>query len=244
MNNILIVEDDVIQRENLKKLLSEIYTSLNLYEAESQEEAMEISKKVPIDIFYIDVSLKDSSGIDFAKELRKIKRYEFTWIVFITTHIQYMIQAFKEIHCYDFIIKPYEKKDIVSLTERLISGSNSNKEEITEEKSIVFDVQDGISIKIYTDEIIFISVSLRNAAIHTVNGKYEIKGIGLKKILELIDCENIIQSFRSFIVNTKHISKIQSIDSKVSEIYFKDYSEKAILGYTFKNAVLEKFKQG
>lgn len=244
MNNILIVEDDVIQRENLKKLLSEIYTSLNLYEAESQEEAMKISKTVPIDIFYIDVSLKNSSGIDFAKELRKIKRYEFTWIVFITTHIQYMIQAFKEIHCYDFIIKPYEKKDIVSLTQRLISGSNSNKEEIIERKSIVLDLQDGISIKIYTDEIIFISVSLRNATIHTVSGRYDIKGIGLKRILELVDCENIIQSFRSFIVNTNQITKIQSIDSKVSEIYFNDYPEKALLGYKFKKIVLEKFKQG
>ncbi|WP_242824766.1 LytR/AlgR family response regulator transcription factor [Clostridium botulinum] len=110
MKNVLIIEDDNYQRKNLKNMLLEIEEDFNIYEAEDKLDALEICNKVLIDLFYVDVSLQNSSGIDLCKDIRKIKKYKFSWIVFITTHVQYMITAFKEIHCYDYILKPYEKK--------------------------------------------------------------------------------------------------------------------------------------
>ena len=89
----------------------------------------------------------------------------------------------------------------------------------------------------------FIEVNLRTCTIHTKNGKYEVKGVGLKKVLELIDCGDIIQSYKSFLINVKQVEKIQSIDSKLSEIYFQNYNETALLGYKYKNILLGKFKK-
>ena len=242
MTTILIVEDDIQQSTNLKKMLLELDENLNIYEAQSKKTALEISNKVYIDIFYVDITLTDGTGIDFAKELRKIQKYELNWIVFITTHVQYMMEAFKEIHCYDYVLKPYEKKDIFDLTRKLISGKYVKDQLKGENNQVVFKLKSGINIKINVEEIVFIEAVSRSCIVHTKNGKYELKGVSLKKVLELIAYPHIMQSSKAFLVNIKHIKKIESLYSKLSKIYFKDYNENALLGYKFKNILLEKFK--
>ncbi|MBU5591226.1 LytTR family DNA-binding domain-containing protein [Clostridium sp. MSJ-4] len=241
MRNILIVEDDKSQREVLKKMLQEVDEGLNIYEASNKIEAINIYSNVSIDIFCIDVHLGDSSGIDLALDIRKIKRYEFSWMVFITTNVQYMLKAFKEIHCYDYILKPYEKEDIVNLTKKLISSAYMGNAVANERKSTVFEIRKGINVKIYVDEIIFIETNIRICTIHTKKRKYEIKGLSLKSAVELINHKGIIQCHKSFAVNIDEVRKVEGISSKVYEIYFEDYQEKAFLGYKFKNIFMERF---
>lgn len=243
MKTILLVEDDINQRQNLKKMLQEIDADLKIYEAQDKDEALEILNNVFIELFFIDISLKSSSGLDIALEIRKIPKYEFSWIIFLTTHAQYMLQAFKEIHCYDYILKPYEKNEVIELTEKLISGTYRSNIPVDERKYAVFEMKKGISVKIYIDQIIFIEVSIRTCIVHTKQGKYELKRVSLKKALELIDCDEIIQSHKSFVVNINYIKGIESISSRLSNIYFDNYGEKALLGYRFKDIVVESFKQ-
>ena len=113
--NILIAEDDIIQRENLKKIIQGIDKNFIIYEAEDKNEAFKISCENTIDIFFIDIGLKNSSGLDLAMKIRKLDKYEFSWIIFLTTHLQYIIQAFKNVHCYDYILKPYDKEEIIDM---------------------------------------------------------------------------------------------------------------------------------
>ena len=88
--NVLIAEDDEIQRKSLKKTIQQIDKDINVYECEDKDRAIEITSENNIDIFYIDISLKNSSGLDFAINLRKIPKYEFSFIVFLTTHVEYI----------------------------------------------------------------------------------------------------------------------------------------------------------
>ncbi|NFG63086.1 LytTR family DNA-binding domain-containing protein [Clostridium sp. CMCC3677] len=242
MKNILIIEDDIYQRKNLKDILSEVDKNLNVYEAEDEVHALDICNKVSIDLFYVDVSLQDSSGMDFCLKLRKIQKYEFSWIVFITTHIQYMIEAFKEIHCYDYLLKPYEKKDLIKLTKKLICTTQIDDLSEKERKHIVLKISNCISAKIFLDEIVFIEVRLRTCTVHSKKGKYEIKGLTLNRILSLINCDDILQCHKSFIVNINYIDRIERLSSTLYEIYFNNYKEKAFLGYKFKNVIMNKFK--
>ncbi|MDW8800704.1 LytTR family DNA-binding domain-containing protein [Clostridium sp. A1-XYC3] len=243
MTNILVAEDDIIQRENLIKMIKEADINTNIYEADSKEEALKISEEAWIDFFYIDVALRNSSGIELALELRVLEKYKFSWIVFITTNINYMIKAFKEIHCYDYIMKPYDKDQVISITRQLISGSHKLIPLKNKDRYVVFEIQKGITVKINVNEIVFIEVSFRKLKLHTKMGLYELKRLALNKALEMIDSENIIQSHKSFAVNTDFISKIESVSPKQWEISFKGYKDKALLSYNFKNVVMEKFKQ-
>ncbi|MBZ9685396.1 LytTR family DNA-binding domain-containing protein [Clostridium estertheticum] len=240
--NVLIVEDDKLQRKNLKNMIEQIDKTINIYECEDKDEAVEITNMNNIDIFYIDISLKNSSGLDFAIELRKISRYEFSLIIFLTTHIEYLNQAFKEVHCYDYILKPYDIVDVMNMTKRYILNGNNIVEPKVDKRYVVFDVRKGITVKVFVDEIIFIEVALRVCLLHTLNGVYKINKLALKNIIKLINCTNIIQCHKSFAVNINHIREINHIDSKLSEIHFENYDKTALLGYKFKNTIMEKFQ--
>ena len=163
--NILIVEDDNIQSENLKKMIQEIDESLKIYKAEDKDEALKILTKHIIDVFYIDIFLNNSSGLDLAIEFRKIHKYELSWIIFLTTHVEYITQAFKEVHCYDYILKPYDKKELIDISKRVISCPCSNV--VMERRYVVFNLKNCVLIKVYVDEIIFIEVNIRTCSIHT-----------------------------------------------------------------------------
>jgi DNA-binding LytR/AlgR family response regulator len=242
MKNILLAEDDIKQCENLRKMLHMIDIKFNIYEAEDKNEALEISKDVHIELFFIDISLKSSSGLDLALELRKIPKYEFTWVVFLTTHVEYLTQAFKQAHCYDYIVKPYNKDEIINMVKKFsLHSQNSNNSVKEDERKFIFlELKNGVNMKFYIDEMIFVESIMRTCIVHTIRDSYTLKKISLKKILQLINCDYVMQSHKSFLVNIKYISSINKVDSRSSEIHFENCDRVAFLGYSFRDSVLEK----
>ncbi|MBU3110236.1 LytR/AlgR family response regulator transcription factor [Clostridium lacusfryxellense] len=238
--NILIVEDDNIQRENFKKMMEGIDKNLIIYGAEDKDDALKISTDNEIDIFYIDILLRSSSGLDLAIELRKIHKYEFSWIIFLTTHVEYITQAFKEVHCYDYILKPYDEAKLIDISKRIIL--NLDNIPVPKRKYTIFDLRDGVFIKVYLDEIIFIEVNNRTCTVHTKRNRYEVKGLSLKKSLSLTNSNDIIQCHKSFAVNVNYITKIKKLNVNTYELFFEDYKKTAFLSYKCKNVIMERFK--
>ncbi|WP_143760811.1 response regulator, partial [Clostridium haemolyticum] len=115
MYSILIVEDDEFQRASLKKMLESLNKTFNIYEASNALDAFNLAKDVEINLFLVDIELEESTGLDLANKLRTVSKYKFTWIIFLTTHIEFLTEAFKKVHCYDFILKPYNKDKIVNM---------------------------------------------------------------------------------------------------------------------------------
>lgn len=241
MVNILVLEDNQVQRKILVETIRQIDKHFIIYEGDSEKEGLEIANEKEISLFYVDISLKGSSGLDFAKKVRAINKYRLTWIVFITTYVKHMLEAFKEIHCYDYIIKPYKKEKVREVTLTLLK--NKRREDtklIHEKKYVVFNVG-GILLKICVDDIIFIEVYLRIFIIHTKTGKYEAKNISLRKIKEQMKEFHFIQVHKSYIVNLK---LVKSIDKTTYpwNIQFENYKEHVPIGNKFKDDVLKKFK--
>ncbi len=249
MYSIILVEDDCMQRKILKRMILSMHDFVTIYEADSEESALNLVEKYDIDLFLIDISLKESSGLDLALNIRKIPKYEFRQIIFLTTHMEYITQAFKQTHCYDYILKPYDKKEVQAILEKIIlnetSGMNIKKDDLKPEddKEIVITLKSGIYLGIKIRDIIFITVEGKSCQIHTVNGNYITINTTLKKILQLIDSDYIIQSHRSFAVNKKYICKIEKVDIKLSRVYFEGCSDTALLGYKFRECVISEFKR-
>lgn len=239
MINILVVEDDIIQRQNLIKILGSVSHELNIYEADSKKSALKIASEVEISFMFVDIMLRSSTGIEFAKELRQIPGYRLTWIIFLTTHVDYMLQAFKEIHCYDYILKPYRKDKIIEITKLLLANKYENESHKDKKDHIVFELQ-GVTYKLYTDDIIFIEVKLRTCMVHTKQKTYMLNRMPLKKLLEMITVDYIIQTHKSFAVNIHYIDQIKKISRGCWEIYFHDYEEQALLAATYKESLKDK----
>lgn len=241
MVNILVLEDNAVQRKILVETIRQMGEHFIIYEGDSEKEGLEIANEREISLFYVDISLKDSSGLDFAKKLRTMDKYKLTWIVFITTYVKHMLEAFKKVHCYDYIIKPYKKEKIKEVTLNLLENEKQKYTKLIDEKKyVVFNIG-GILLKICVDDIIFIEVYLRIFIIHTKTGKYEAKNTSLRKIKEQMKEFDFIQVHKSYIVNLK---LVKSIDRSICpwNMQFENYKEYVPIGNKFKDDVLKEFR--
>ena len=71
--NILLVEDEKIQREALASIIKSNFVDVRIYEAASEKEAIKIVNQKDIHLFFIDIHLKDSSGLELAKKYDNMK---------------------------------------------------------------------------------------------------------------------------------------------------------------------------
>lgn len=237
MINILIVEDDNIQRKNLIKMINEVTEEINIYEADNEEDALKVARENNIYIFYIDITLKNSSGLSLALNLRKMQQYSLSCIVFVTTHKQHTMSAFKEVHCYDYIIKPYNKEKVKAMTKLIIDNiRNKDKLPDKEREYVVFECNK-ISVKIYLEDIFFIEVKLRNVIVHTKNGRFEFNRMSLKKVKEMVCNDYIVQAHRSYIINVNNVQKVTKDSSNLWEVQFVNYDEAAYISLKYKDDV-------
>jgi DNA-binding LytR/AlgR family response regulator len=241
--NILILEDDCIQLRTLADIIKQSGGIYKVYEATNTAEALKIAQQERIDLFYVDINLSDESGMKFALQIRKMENYKLTWVIFVTIYKEFMLSAFKKIHCYDYILKPYNKEDIQRMTMSLLPDSSSAQIAATEtrENFIIVPIRN-IQVKIFVSEIIFVEVFIRTSIIHTINGSFTIDYLSLKKLNSMIDDRNVLQSHRSYLVNIKYINKIEKTNNKTSyKIYFYKTEETALLGNNFKKCIMDRF---
>ncbi|WP_368244839.1 LytR/AlgR family response regulator transcription factor [Clostridium tertium] len=229
--NILVVEDDVIQSSLLREMIEKKCIDIRVYEAKSENESISIIEKVEIDLFFIDINLKDSSGLRLAENIRKIEKYELVPIVFISGQIGYMIDALKKVNCHDFIIKPYDMDDISKIIDKFLRHKNK----VVNENYIYFKIVDGNEIKIHKKDIVFIEYYLKKCIIHTTFGEHNIKSNGLEKLINEINYKNIIRTHKSFAVNIDYLKEIRKVNTKLWEITFYNYDKVSELSYNYRN---------
>lgn len=119
MTHILIVEDDIYISQQLEKISKMINSEITVITTDSGIEALEIIDTMNISAF-LDIELVDITGIELAKKIRLIRKYEFSPIVFVTAIFTREIEAFKEVHCYDYIIKPFTQKEIEAMFQKIL----------------------------------------------------------------------------------------------------------------------------
>jgi DNA-binding NtrC family response regulator len=121
---ILIVDDEPGARQSLEVILEDDY---QIQSAASGQEALEICKKVPIDLVLLDVHMP---GMDGLEALRRIKSQDEEIEVIMISALNLARKAVDAIKlgAYDYITKPYEPEDILSAVSRVISNQRLRKE--------------------------------------------------------------------------------------------------------------------
>lgn len=83
MPNILIVDDSDIWRRLAKDILKQ--NGYRLLEADSGEQALEIARETPLDLFVMDYRMNRLNGLDTSQRVREISGYEHVPIILITS---------------------------------------------------------------------------------------------------------------------------------------------------------------
>lgn len=238
--NILLVEDERVQREALASIIKSNFVDVRIYEAASKKEAIKIIDEKDIHLFFIDIQLKDSSGLDLAKKIRKYENHALTGIVFVTGELVHIIEAFKNIHCYDFIVKPYREKDIIKIVDVFLNSTPLKS--IKEGRYSFIDVDSNISVKLYHNDIIYIEYINKCCNIHTISGLYNVKRTSLVKVLKSLKDEEIVQTHRSFAINMKYVTEIEKTYEKVWNIKLRGCDDVVLLSYTYRQAFLRRIE--
>ena len=118
MARILILEDENTSRTALKKMLQNISAEITVDAAADLAKArLLLGSTVSFDLFFLDVNLEpekdgDTSGIRFAEEIRSMRQYEFTPLVMITSVAGLEMEAYRRLHCYQYVVKPYVQSEV------------------------------------------------------------------------------------------------------------------------------------
>ena len=119
MIHVLILEDEHASMEALVRILNEYSAEIQVHAASSYKEAKDLlEENIRYGLFLLDVNLsgsrkEDIGGIIFAREVREKFQYMFTPIVMVTSVGAMEMQAYRELHCYQYIMKPFDYTQIL-----------------------------------------------------------------------------------------------------------------------------------
>ena len=132
---ILIAEDDKNISNIISESIKEFEKDIDIVVFEEAQKALEHATSNAIDIFILDIQLKDYKGTHLAKQLREINRYKYSPIE--------ELLAYRELKCYSFLIKPFTKSEINVVLDDVIEYKKQLKSVSKiiriEQKSFVFE---------------------------------------------------------------------------------------------------------
>jgi two-component system LytT family response regulator len=194
----MIVEDDMLIAKGLEAIIKSIDDNLDISITGYAEEALRYIENNHYDVFLLDIQLEDYSGIELAKKIRDRDEYKLTPIIFITAIPTRELIAFKEIHCYDYIVKPFTEKEVREALETIIHHGIRK-----EDKSEIFKInQKSYSYILKQDEIIYIESKNKNLLLVTRSEEIKLSNYSLSKILEELGT-GFMQCHRGYIIKEK-----------------------------------------
>jgi len=120
MYRLMIVEDEMIERMVLKKMLQKKFgEDCMIYEARNGIEAVELFRKEDIQIIILDIGMPGMNGIQAAEIMRK--ENSRCCLIFLTAYdrFDYAKKAIS-IRAMEYILKPYSQKEVISVVEEAL----------------------------------------------------------------------------------------------------------------------------
>lgn len=136
MQKILIVDDEVLERKALTKIINSSFEEVTVVgEAQNGRKAIEMAKALQPDIIFMDIKMPGIDGVKAVKEIKKMDPAIRFIMVSAFNTFEYakevMQQGVKE-----YILKPGSKKDILESLERVLEDLREERKEKEEQKSL------------------------------------------------------------------------------------------------------------
>ena len=207
--NVLIIEDNKECREALAELTRKCETAGAVFCVDNSADAYKYAHEEEIDLFLVDIVLNgkdahDVSGIVIVEELRKMERYAFTPVIFITSLVDEAMNAFHNLHCFDYIEKPFDIEKVGKVINAALKAPLSDGRE----KEVFYYRKDGVLYALNVDRIIYLEIALRNITIYTLDETITLNYLSLKQIMAELPRKYFIQCNRNVVLNRMFIEYV------------------------------------
>lgn len=203
---IAIVEDEIIIAKTIVLAIEaigyEVVGTVGKY-----NEAMDMIAKSTPDLLLLDVNLgTNKDGIDLAFEVKK--RFG-TPVIFLTANSDTAtITRAKEINPLAFLVKPFSKNDLFSAIEIGWNNYNKNLNFVLEKPKHIYLKIGRAFEKINLESILYFKNDQNYIDIFLISGKKIIVRYTSTELLRLLPENQFVKINRTYIVNIKHIDKI------------------------------------
>ncbi|MFY8127677.1 MAG: LytR/AlgR family response regulator transcription factor [Chitinophagaceae bacterium] len=206
----LIIDDERLARNELKKLLEEHAEITVVDEAANANEGIEKIDSLNPDLIFLDIQMPGKTGFDLLAELEKAPK-----VIFTTAYDEYALKAF-EVNALDYLMKPIEPKRLADAVhkfqdevakEKLGNVASLNRGPLSENDQVF--VKDGERcwfVKL-SDIRLFESVGNYAKVFFGTNKPLILKS--LNALEERLDDKTFFRANRKHIINTKWIDKIE-----------------------------------
>nr|WP_314857662.1 LytTR family DNA-binding domain-containing protein [uncultured Undibacterium sp.] len=122
---VMIIDDERLAREELKRLLKQ-HTELEVVaEAANIVEAQELIRKTAPDLIFLDIQMPGGTGFDLLQSLDDTPE-----VIFTTAFDQYALRAF-DVSALDYLLKPIEPARLAQSVQKALVKIKPNGEQTT-----------------------------------------------------------------------------------------------------------------
>ena len=109
----IIIDDERLARNELKKLLMDFPEIEVIAEAANAAEGVERIDALNPDLIFLDIQMPGKTGFDMLSELERAPN-----VIFTTAYDEYALKAF-EVNALDYLLKPVEPKRLADALQKL-----------------------------------------------------------------------------------------------------------------------------
>ena len=207
----IIIDDERLARNELKKLLLDFPEIEVIAEAANAAEGVEKIDSLNPDLIFLDIQMPGKTGFDMLSELERAPN-----VIFTTAYDEYALKAF-EVNALDYLLKPVEPKRLADALQKL---------QVEEDKEPISDHNISINRSILNEhDQVFVKdgercwfVKLSDIRLFESVGNYAKVYFGPNKPLilkslnaleERLDEKVFFRANRKHIVNLRLIEKIE-----------------------------------
>lgn len=207
----LIIDDERLARNELRKLLTPHPEVEVLGEAANADEALKMIHELSPDVIFLDIQMPAKTGFDLLQELDRSPE-----VIFTTAHDEYAIKAF-EVNAFDYLLKPIDPQRLSDAIQKLMMQEDKD--------GITGDARMELRGSLGEDDQVFVKdgekcwfVKLSDIRLFESVGNYARVFFGNNKPLilkslnaleERLDSRVFFRANRKHIVNLRMIEKVE-----------------------------------
>lgn len=207
MINAIIVDDERLARQELKRILEEQNKVKIVAECSNAEQAIEAIDSMKPDLVFLDIQMPGQNGFELLEDLDYTPE-----VMFITAYDEYAIKAF-EVNALDYILKPIEEERFATSLESVIEKiEDRKKNEIQDNSNDILNENDQVFLK-DGDRCWF--VQLKDIRLFESEGNYVRVFFHDEKPLILKSLNNLEKKLSDkifFRANRKHMINLKWVD--------------------------------
>jgi two-component system LytT family response regulator len=246
----LIVDDEPLARERVKRFLGEESDIEIVGEAADGREAVEKIRTLRPDLVFLDIQIPELDGFGVLEEVGASR---LPAVIFITAYDQYALKAF-DFHALDYLLKPYDRERFRRALERaraqIAAGKSSDLDERL--RALLENFKSGqkhlerLMIKsqgrvffLRADEIDWIEAEGNYVRLHAGRDTHMLRET-MNHLASRLDPEKFLRIHRSTLVNIERIKELQPMFSGDYTVVLRDGTQ-LTLSRTYRDHFLELF---